>query len=279
MWGQCPTEPDWLAVPLYGDGFDLKARSPHFRPGTRFGGFRRALHLPEAQRVAGRLATLPWPEVTALLLEAALQRDAAGELGSYCADYYTPADPRRYAGVMVEELRISATGPGRDLRLHLALMGRGEEPRPALSEADFDYGGLSPVPFGFEGAALSVGGVPATDVEAFSLQVRNNLAVGPNMGGRIAFLNAGPRAVSLELTSLARDSDANDAIRSGATLSFEATFSHPDGHALAISLPVLHPEAAQEAAGPETLARSTARMEAGTDAQGDDVTYLLNLNV
>lgn len=277
VWGECPGSPAWQAVPLFAEGFTLKASNPHFSPDSMFGGLRRSLHLSYLQRVEGGLVALPWPQVAAPLLAMALG-DEAGALPSYSMDFYTPADPRRCTGAIVDRLELSAAPPERDAVLRLSLKARAEEPNPALGEDDFDYSTLSPVPFTFDRAAVSLNGTALTDAEGFTLRVQNRLAEGPNRLGRVGFLLPGKRAVSLELQGL-DDSDAlNEAIREDAPFSFEAAFAHPDGHALALSVPVLHPQANAEEARPGELARSVVRMEAGTDEQGNDITWSLQLS-
>jgi hypothetical protein len=277
VWGECPERPAWLTVPVFGDGFKLKATSPHFSPGSAFGGYRRTVQLGYVRQVAGEFVSLAWPQTAAVLLEMTLERDAI-DLHSYCMDYYSPADPRRCLGVMVDQLQMSARPPRWDVVFRLGLKARTEGASPALLESDFDYAGLSPVPLRFERASVSLNGTPMTDVEAFSVQVQNNLEEGPNRGGAVGFLIAGCRAVSLDLTML-DDSDAiNDAIRNDGAMSFQATLTHPEGHTLALSLPALHPQTNPEEAEPGQLARGLVHMEAGTDSQGNDITYALHLD-
>lgn len=275
-WGACPGAPQWQAVPLYGEGFTLKAANARFRPDTLFGGWRRSVHLGYAVEVAGELTSLAWPQVVEALLGLALDREQE-ELHSYCADYYTPADPRRCVGVMADGLRVRAPLGGGDVALLLSLKAKSEELRPALTEQDFDYGAVSPVPFRFDRAAIALDGAPVTDVEAFGVEVGNHLSVGPNHGGSPAYMTAAGRAVSLEITALDDGGAVNEAIRSSGTMSFQAELAHPEGHSLTLALPVLHPEKADEAAWPSRLVRSSVRLEAGTDAEGQDITYTVNL--
>ncbi|MCK4284471.1 MAG: hypothetical protein KAX44_09160 [Candidatus Brocadiae bacterium] len=275
-WGCCPEEPSWSVVPVFGDGYKLKAANPHFRPATQFGGWKRSVHISHLQIVTGRFVTLPWPQVTGLLLEMALDREA-GALPSYCMDYCTPADPRRHLGVMVDDLDVIASAAGRDVEFRFALQAAAEEANAGLTENDFDYSGISPVPFMFDRAALKLDGTPVTGVEQFTLRVKNSLAEGPNRGGTVAFLLAGQRAVSLEMRKL-DDGDAfNAAVRTGGVIGFEATLLHPEGYCLCLELPVLHPEGGEEDAEPGRLARASLRMEAGTDGEGNDISYTLDL--
>lgn len=277
VWGRCPDSPSWSVVPVFGDGYRLKATNPHFRPETAFGGYKRSVHISHIQVVGGTFVTLPWPEVAGLLLEMALERQG-GALHSYCMDYYTPADPRRHLGVMVDGLDIVGTAAGRDVRFRFALQAATEEGNPGLSEDHFDYSGISPVPFAFGGATVNLDGTPVTGAEQFTLRVRNDLARGPNRAGTIGFLAAGERAVSLRLRKLDDSGAFNAALRTGGTISFEATLTHPEGHTLSLELPVLYPEEGDEEARPGTLARTTLHMEAGTDAEGNDISYSVSLS-
>jgi len=119
-WGVCPAEPDWHCVPVWGDGFKLEAEQTYFFPETSFGGFRRTVLIPQRQDATGRLETCLWPELAEFLLDMALER-TSGQLASYCFDYFTPADPRRVRGVMVE--RVALHTEGGQLRLRFELMG------------------------------------------------------------------------------------------------------------------------------------------------------------
>jgi len=276
-WGECPEQPAWHTVPVFGDGFKLKAGDAHFSPDTEFGCCRRTVQLSHVRQVAGGLVVLAWPQAAGLLLEMALERDAT-DLRSYCMDYFTPADPRRYTGVMVDRLEISAHPPRWDAVFRFELKARTEEARPALVEGDFDYGDLSPVPFRFERAAVTVSGTLLSSVEGLSVQVRNNLTAGPVRGGAVGFLIAGLRAVSVELTLLDDAGTIGDAIRGDVAMSAEATMTHPEGHTLALSVPALHPQTNPQEAEPGELARSLVHMEAGTDGAGRDITYELHLN-
>ena len=275
-WAQLPAEPQWQSVPIAAGGWHLKAANHRFRPAALYDGYRPTVQLSRLQEVAGRFATSLWPELAELLLDMALKRPG-GELDSYCMDFFTPADPRRYAGVMAERLEITAGAERADLSVRLRLRAGAEAPHPTLAPEDFDYAGLSPAPFTFDGAQIWLDSEPLSDVEAFKLSVHNALSVGPSRLGSIAYLAAGPRAIELDLTKL-DDSDAvNAAIREGTTLGFQMSLAHPAGHSLTLSLPVLHAESAREDAGPEGLARTTVRLTAATDGAGDDVTYAVSL--
>jgi hypothetical protein len=133
------------------------------------------------------------------------------------------------------------------------------------------------VPFGFERAVLSLDGAAATGVEAFGLEVRNNLATGPNRGGEAAFLEAGRREIVLNLVRLADGRAGAGAVREGAPLAFEATFRHPLGHALWLALPRLVPERSGERAEPGRLVRAGLTLRATADESGQDITWSVDL--
>jgi len=280
-WGVAPLSPEWRAVPIERGVMGLKAAASLFWPATGFGGWKRSLVLPELQETAGQVEVLARPELTGYLLGAALDRDADpaspryGDLESYCVDFYTPPDPRRYLGIVVEGLQIRAEPDA--VRLLLRLRARKEVENDALAEDDFDYEGLTAAPFALRRAAVTIAGEAALDVEGFSLTVDNSVRPGPNQGGYVAWLAAGQRSVALELTRLDGTDEFNAAIRGGATIAFEAEFTHPDGHEMSLELPVLHPAESSEDAPPARLALSHARLEAAADESGADLTWEVSL--
>jgi hypothetical protein len=283
-WGQCPAEPSWQSVPIFGDGYKTAPSAALFSPETQFGGWRRAVLLPELTHVRGALVCLAWPQVTALLLGMALDR-TDDALGSYCLDAYTPAGPRRCLGVMAEGLELVASAKAATsheasdgVELRLSLRGRTEEANSDLAEADFSYAAVSPVPFGFGGAALSIGGTPLASVGALRLRIDNHLDEGPSQAGALAFLVAGPRTVSLELTKADDDDALRDALRTGAPLAFDAVFTHPAGHTLTIGLPRLYTVTGEDRATPGAVAEATTRLEAAADITGADITWSLHLS-
>jgi hypothetical protein len=276
-WGQCPDEPAWQSLPVAPPGVGLKAENPRFRPATLYGGWRRTVQLPRGQVLAGRLGALLWLQRAETLLNMALER-TDGTPVSHTMDIYTPADPRRCLGIMVERMELRRRAGDRDVPVLFDLVGREEEPNASLNADDFDYLDLSPVPFTFDGAAILLDSETLTGVESFALVVRNNLSAGPQSGGTISYLRAAHRAVSLELTKLADSAAVNAAVRESGTLSFQMALSHPEGHSLSLALPVLHPESAPETAEPGDLARTAVRMEAGTDEAGNDITWTVSLS-
>lgn len=277
-WGECPAGPTWQAVPVFGDGLKAAPAATLFSPDTLYGGRRRTVLLAERTQVRGTLVALAWPQVTALLLGMALDR-ADGALASYCLDTCTPAGSRRQSGVIAQALEIVASAEGGDVQLRLGLLGRTEQALAGLTEDDFDYSAVSPVPFHFQGAAVRVDGAPLASVGGFRLRVDNSLEAGPPLAdGTPAFLVAGPRTVSLELTKSDDDDALRDALRGGAAVTFEAGFTHPEGHTLDLSLPRLYAASAEDRAVPGAIAEATTRLQAATDAAGDDITCSVDLN-
>ena len=275
-WGNLPPAPDWHCIPIRSGVMTLKARANLFDPSTSFTNWRRNVLLPELQEVAGQIEVLAWPEVTGYLLDAALERDANHDLQSYCVDYFTPPDPRRCLGVVVERLRIRADRES--VALLLEARAWKEQENDVLAEDDFDYSALTPTPFRLRDAAITLDGSGLTDVGEFAIVVDNAVEAGPrSAGGYVAFLIAGLRSVSLEVAKLDNADDFNAAIRSGATMSFAAGFTHPEGHEMTLELPRLHVERSDEDGLPSRVARSRAVLQATTDESDVDLAYQVNL--
>ncbi len=276
-WGRPPDSPSWVCIPIQAGRMNLRSTASLFAPETGFGGWRRSPLLPESLEVAGRVEVLAWPEVTEYLLDAVLERDldpasaSYQDLHSYCIDYFTPPDPRRYLGAKAERLEIFTDSQG--LALALWLRAWKEEPNDSLSEDQFDYAGLTPGPFRLSHAAITLNGENILDLEHFAIRVDNDLAAGPNEAGRVACLVAGSRAVRLELLKLDISDVLNDAVRAGSPLSFAAEFAHPGGDGLTLELPALYAVENAEKAPPHRVARSRAVLEATTDESGRDLIY------
>jgi len=273
-WKTPPAEPDWVYIPIVGDGFSVQGERDYFRPEGLFGGPAAEVRLPEMLRVEGELVTRPYPELAGCLLNAALAREA-GELPSYCLEHFTPADPRRVTGARVRRLVLAADGDGALLRL--AFTAADEQARPGLTEDAFDYSGIDPVPFRLAGASVTAAGRALTGVEEFALTVENELAAGPNRAGTVGYLADGQRTVQLRLVAPDDSPDFADAVRSGVAFGFEATLTHPDGHWLELALPALQATSDRAQARPGRPVRAELRAEAATDGAGDDFTYVVNL--
>jgi len=273
-WGVLPDSPAWTCVPTWMGEMSLRTRASLFAPQAAFGGWKRSVLLCGRRAVAGTVATPAWPAATAFLLDAALGRveDPASpdcqDLRSFCVDYFTPPDPRRYTGVKVDALEVLASVES--LILRLRVRGKDEVQNPELEEAMFSHP-ETPAPFRLRGAELRVEGEPLCDVESFALRAENHLAEGPPSLGRPAYLLAGQRTVRLELRRLHLDDLLNEAARDGAPLSFSARFAHPLGQTLDLELPCLHAADVEDGAPPSRVARSRAVLEAATDEQGRDI--------
>ncbi|MGD2176155.1 MAG: hypothetical protein PVJ27_12180, partial [Candidatus Brocadiaceae bacterium] len=148
----------------------------------------------------------------------------------------------------------------------------------ALTEGDFDHSGLSAVPFRWGGATVAVDGEHVTSAEELRVVVENGIAEGPNRGGTPAYLAAGRRSVAVTLRRLANTSRFGEAIREGTSFALTVEFTHPDGHALTLSLPALRPETSPEEAIPARLVRATTRSGAVVGETGDDLTYAVQLS-
>jgi len=280
--------PSWQTVPYLGDGFKLKASSPLYTPDTNYGGWvDKSIAIAHRQEVAGDLVTLPWPQITLLLLDMALQRDAGDEqdLYSYTVDHYTPVDPRRYRGTVAESLRIAVTGTGDgEVQLTVGLRAQDETENDGLVPGDFSVAGIDQVPFMHAQSVLKVNAGVVADVESWTLSVTNTMEsgpLGPKAGvtlGVVGFQVAGQREVTLDINKLNRSDLFNRAIREALNISFEATFTHPLGHVLQIQLPKLAVSASDEDATPSRVAKEAPRMVALADAAGHCVVYAVDLS-
>jgi len=186
-YGSVPDAEEWHAIPILDNGFTLKATSPLYRPNLNIGkDWREHVAIPHSQVVQGDVTTLLFPEIAQYLLDAALLRvddvDSPNHQDVYghVIDYFTPVDPRRYLGVVVNTLRLACTHTGdADAQVTLSCLGLREEEADALVETDFDYTGLSYVPFMADFATVAVNGVDVLDVENWTLTVENNIGEAP----------------------------------------------------------------------------------------------------
>jgi hypothetical protein len=244
--------------------------------------------------VEGDFVPMLVPENAQFVLDMALSRVAAAgvnyqDVYGHVIDFYTPADPRRYYGVVVDTLRIQGTGTGdKDLTPTLSLIAQREEENDSLSKSDIDYSSLSPTTFMFSHASIELDDVRITDVEDFTLTVENNVMDSPfawNASVQAAVRAhaiSQMRAISVELTKLANEDTFNEAIRDGGYVTFQADFYHPDGHLLSILLPRCHVEQAEEDGTPSQQAKTSPTLEAvalptGAEHAGEDIVYGVDL--
>ena len=293
--GATPSPLNWNWVPLLGDGFKLKATSPRYVPETNYGGdFRRHVAIHYQQIVEGDLTTLLWPELTQFLFDMALLRvnDVTSQnhedIYGHVVDHYTPDDPRRYYGVVVNSMRLSATGTGdNDVQITHSCIAQREVENDVLVEGDVDYSGVSAVPFMFAHADLQIHSVHVTDVENWNLTIENNVGDAPKIQNAAAALGvrahaiANQRTITLELTKLNNSDRFNEAIRDGGLLTFQATFTHPAGHILQIILPSLYTEESDEDGTPSAQAKESPTLEARAANTGPyagcDIVYAVDL--
>lgn len=272
-WAVAPAAPDWQALPYLDNGFTLKATAEIYKANTNFdGGVDRsvAAAIPHAQTVTGDYTCAAWPQVTCAILHAALDRNPADDdLYSYVLDHYTPVDPRRYLGAVIEKLSVKASGGGdADIQLTSTWRAQREVENNALIAADIDYSGLDAVPFMHGHATLKIDGVAVADIEDWDLSIDNAVEVGPLQPHAdtelsvISYLLGCTREISLTLTKLNRDDDLNQALRGANTISWECRLTHPLGHILEIQIPRLQVPQAPEDGTPDKKARENPTLEA-----------------
>ncbi len=283
--GECPAVPTWFSCPIIENGFTLKATSPRYWPNTNYGGdFRRHVAVHHQLEVTGDMLTLLWPELTEHLLRMCLDRDDDEDVYSHCLDHYTPADPRRYLGAVVERMTLAFDGTGAgDIRLTHTLRAKLEEENDALVAGDFDYSAVSAVPFMFASAEFRRNGHLIADLETGTITVENNVLAGPKRRttgitlGTHAHLLAQQRAISFESEELNNDDLHNEAIRDGGYFSLDVRLHHPDGHYAQIQLPRMVIEESAEDGTPDQIAKQSPRFEALAGPSGDDIIWGVDL--
>jgi len=294
-YGALPGALDWQGLPLIDNGMSVKATAARYTPVTNYGGdFRRHVAVHHTQIVEGDITTLLWPELTQYLFDMALLRVADGaspnnqDVYGHVIDHYTPDDPRRYYGAAVNTLSLACSGTGdNDAQLTLSMVAQREVENDALAETDPDYSDLTMVPFMAGHAKLVIDGVTHIDVEQWTLTVENNIGDAPFIWSGDALMAvrahaiANLREVTLDLTSLNNDDRYNESIRDGSTVSFQATFTHPDGHIFQIILPSLYAEESPEDGTPDKQAVEAPKMIAQAAAagtyEGEDIVYAVDL--
>ena len=274
--GSAPADPDWQCMPLPRGGWTVSGNRDWFTPDTNMGGAATDVAVPELLSARGKLSVPPYPEAAGFLLDAALERPAPDLLQSYCADHVTPAESRRYLGLTVRALTLSATADR--VRVGLRFRGRDEVAGTGVAESDFDYSGLTAVPFSLRWAHLEIDDTDLEAVSGFTLRIDNDLRPGPNDGDRTAYMLAGRRTVTLRLDGLHGGDAVSRAARQGQAVSFSADFTHPAGHYMGLRLPRLLARRSDEGGESDGMARRTARLVAAEDpARGYDIDYAVDL--
>lgn len=281
-YGSLPGSPSWQDMPFRGDGVGLGGSREHFRPDLNVGAGDQADQVVVVHRETpdGALTTLPFPETAAFLLDAGLERDTDGDLFSYQAEHYTPTDPRRYTGLVVNTLTITVSGTGDgDVEFDLDWMGRSEEADDNISASDVDYeSNITLVPFMYRDAALYLQGEQVSDIDEFTLTIENDLAEGPVVGDRRGYIEAQGRDISLELTKVHHNDGFRQAARDGLTVAFEAHFSHPvTGAIMNFEIPRLFVPSTEEDRTPSQLVKESPTMEAARDVEaGYDIKWAVD---
>lgn len=275
-YGEAAGSPTWTFLPILGDGYKLMASRPAYQPDTNVEGYQRTIAIQHSQEVEGTHTMLAWPSVVSTVLDAAMSRDADDDLTSYTHDFYSPAAARRILGAKVEQLAINVSGTGdADVQLETTWRGQKEE-KASVVEGDFDASGIGKVPFMFRDAVVQLDGSTVTEVQEFSITIENALAQGPLTGGYIAYLIAGGRDVSVELTQVQEDEVLRETLRNGEMVSFNAYFEHPEGHTLELRCPALRVTEDEESTSRDEPTTESPTLEALSISGHDDFEYAVN---
>ncbi len=276
-----------VAVPFIGDGFKLQVASEPYDPDSNFGGaVDPTINVSHKQDVAGQMTTLLWPEITQMLLDAALARTGALEdLTSYWIDYYTPVEGRSFPGCVAQSLEINASGEGDgEVQLVLDWLARAEQANVGLTVNDFDYTGLTQRPFMYGDMTMRIDDVAYPDVLSWRFRCQNTIKAGPYqpLAGQtlraIPFAIAGGRQLTLELTSLHRNSVVREAVRGATRISAEARLVHPGGHNLQFQWPRLVPIRSDENSPPKEVAEQNPSFNCIAGPSGESaISYGMDL--
>jgi len=287
-YGAVPGAPDWVWVPLLGDGMKTKATAPRYVPPTNYSAdFRRHVAIHDRLVVGGTITTLLWPEIGDYLLDMALDRNAVPaspiyqDLSQYVIEHHTPPDPRRNRGCVCNRLTLTATGTGdNDVQVALDMLGR-DEVEVGLEVPD--YSGITPAPFMFGHAEIQIDSIHVMDIEQFTLTVENNISEAPfvyvdALGVAVrAHAIANQRVISLALTELNNDDRFNQAIRAGHDVTFQALFRHPNHDIFQLILPSCYIEESEENGDPTVQAKESptlqARVAESGTYEGEDIVY------
>jgi len=274
-WGSLPGAPAWYQIPNLDNGLTVRSKTPRYRPNTNWGGFRQKLHIRHQYQLSGDMTVEYRPTNADFLLDWALERNAdTDDLGSCSLQRYAPHLELQQVGLVVDSLTLEATGESGVFTGRMSVRGKEETEITSLSYGDFDYDGLEMEPFMFQHAVLEIpDGTTVTDVEQFSISIQNNLYIGPYNNRLVTSLIAQSRAIELTLSKLACNDDYFDAKNSDSTLSFVATFTHPEGDTLVLTLPALYCDEDEEDETPNQVAKGAPKLMAGIDGSGDDITY------
>lgn len=277
--GEAADSPDWIELPILGDGYKVQASRPGYKPDTNMEGYQRSISIQHSQEVTGAHTMLAWPSVVEAVLDAAMDRDSDDDLTSYTHDFYSPVAARRILGAVAESLTINVTGTDdADVQFETTWRGREETDDDDLSEDDIEYSDVGSVPFMFRDAELKLEGDTVTTVQEFSISVENNVAQGPLTGGLVAYLAAGGRDVSLDLTKVQEDEALRTALRDGNTVSFEAEFTHPLGHEMTFLFNALQVPEDEESTSREEPTTESPTLEALKVGGTDEFQYTVSVS-
>ena len=272
-WGGLPPSPSYIGLPISEDGYTLSLRGGHYFPAVKIGTYQRKYSVPTARNLEGSILLGVWPEVAEYLFAFAIGRDENGELPSYTFEFSSPGvEAKRHLGCKVDTLAIAASADRPGLLLSFDLIGKAEETISDFSAPSVPAG----VPFVFQHASFEIDEEESQSVEAFTIEVANNLVAGPHGSDlSIAYLLAGLEVVTGTVTVLYDRAAYNQHIRQAAKGSFKATFTHPSGGSpvpqIVIYLPQIVLTSAPEAGGPGDIIRQTLNFEAELPPSGDQI--------
>lgn len=272
-WGGGPSGEEWISVPIEGDGFKLKMKSPHFVPDLNVGGYQRKYQIQNKADIEGEIRCMLFPATVEALLNMAFLRDDDEELVSYVIEHLSPVEAKRFVGCRVNTATLAGDNAGQ-VTLALNMIGKSEAVNGFFDE---EAEHADQIPFIFQHGVYELpDGTPLLTIENFSIEIALNLIKGPYVGvnGHIAYLLSGRQAVTGNTTILYDAPTYNAAVRGGTPLSMELVFTHPtettDG-VVTIWIPsIIVPEASEDGA-PGDAVKQTINFEAGLPEDGPQI--------
>jgi hypothetical protein len=274
-YGLLPDTPEWHFLPLAPGDRGLSGvldveRTPQTPTATAKSSHAGAAH------VAGRIACPGLPASAEQILDLALARGPGGEPISWTADVYSPDDPTRLTGLVVDELEWTVHTRGSELAV--AVLGRSEQPKADLSPADFGDPPSDLAPYTLRGAQVTAGGSALAGVREVALHVRNAVRPGPaevSTSGalRPAWMSAGRRTVTVRLRYLAAGGVFRALQRSGQSFALVAALPNAMGRLLTVQLPAVYCRSVRPVKDTGGPAERRAELLAVADTNGTDISW------
>ena len=174
-----------LYIPVLGDGYTVKGKADPYDPETGIFGYNRGPFGRLRKDISGDLTCLLQVGYLEKLFDWGIKRSAAYEAESYSAEFRDGVQGFRHTGLRANTFTFAGDAENGDLSVAFALVGKDESQISQFDiptvTADVATGYVDADFFQFQdGDLLEVpDGTALGTVQAFSIEVANNLTVGP----------------------------------------------------------------------------------------------------